>query len=68
MITPARIFRRATALPRVVGKLARHGRPPRLLLFGPLSLGDDLLCTAVLHEARLRGQPFAMMTNRPESR
>jgi hypothetical protein len=66
MISPARIFRRATAVPRVVGQLARHGRPPRLLLFGPLSLGDDLLCTAVLREARLRGQPFAMMTNRPE--
>jgi hypothetical protein len=36
------------------------------LLFGPLSLGDDLLCTAVLREARQRGTPFAMMTNRPE--
>jgi hypothetical protein len=37
-----------------------------MLLFGPLSLGDDLLCTAVLHEARRRGLPFAMMTSRPE--
>jgi ADP-heptose:LPS heptosyltransferase len=36
------------------------------LLFGPLSLGDDLLCTAVLREARQRGVPFAMFTARPE--
>ena len=47
-------------------RLLRHGRPRRVLLFGPLSLGDDLLCTAVLREARLRRRPFAMMTNRPE--
>lgn len=46
--------------------LLRHGRPARVLLFGPHSLGDDLLCTAVLHEARRRGRPFAMMTSRPE--
>jgi len=66
MISPARILRRAAAVPRVAGQLVRHGRPPRLLLFGPMSLGDDLLCTAVLREARRRGQPFAMMTDRPE--
>lgn len=42
------------------------GLPQRSLLFGPLSLGDDLLCTAVLREARKRNQPFAMMTARPE--
>jgi Glycosyltransferase family 9 (heptosyltransferase) len=47
-------------------RLLRHGRPPRVLLFGPHSLGDDLLCTTVLREARLRGQPFAMMTRRAE--
>lgn len=46
--------------------VARWGLPPRTLLFGPLSLGDDLLCTAVLREARRHGQPFAMMTARPE--
>lgn len=46
--------------------VARWGLPARSLLFGPLSLGDDLLCTAVLREARQRGQPFAMMTARPE--
>jgi ADP-heptose:LPS heptosyltransferase len=46
--------------------VARWGLPARSLLFGPLSLGDDLLCTAVLREARKRGLPFAMMTARPE--
>jgi hypothetical protein len=62
----SRWLRRATALPRVVARLARHGVPRQALLFGPLSLGDDLLCTAVLREARRRGTPFAMFTSRPE--
>jgi hypothetical protein len=44
----------------------RHGRPRRSLLFGPLSLGDDLLCTTVLREGARRGRRFAMMTDRPE--
>jgi hypothetical protein len=57
---------RGTRLLRFARNLVRWGIPPRSLLFGPLSLGDDLLCTAVLHEARRRGQPFAMMTARPE--
>ena len=52
--------------PRLAGQLLRWGRPHRGLLFGPLSLGDDLLCTAVLHEARRRGEPLAMLTARPE--
>jgi hypothetical protein len=52
--------------PRLLWNLVRWGRPQRALLFGPLSLGDDLLCTAVLREARRRGTPFAMMTARPE--
>lgn len=51
---------------RFARNLARWGFPRRALLFGPLSLGDDLLCTAVLREARRRGIPFAMMTARPE--
>ncbi len=46
--------------------LLRRGYHPKTLLFGGLSLGDDLLCTAVLREARNRGSPFAMMTARPE--
>lgn len=51
---------------RFARNLVRWGLPPRSLLFGPLSLGDDLLCTAVLREARRRGRPFAMMTSHPE--
>lgn len=65
-LDPGRLLRWAAALPRFLGQLARWGRPPRALLFGPLSLGDDLLCTAVLREARQRGTPFAMLTARPE--
>lgn len=57
---------RPLRLLRFGANLARWGVPRRSLLFGPLSLGDDLLCTAVLREARLRGRPFAMMTARPE--
>lgn len=66
LLVRAAPLRRAKALPRFLWHLARWGRPKRALLFGPLSLGDDLLCTAVLREARLRGTPFAMMTARPE--
>jgi len=51
---------------RAARGLIRHGRPPRSLLFGPLSLGDDLLCTTVLREGARRGRRFAMMTDRPE--
>lgn len=64
--TPApRRSRPARAL-GFVRNVARWGLPRRSLLFGPLSLGDDLLCTAVLREARRRGTPFVMMTARPE--
>jgi hypothetical protein len=62
---PARRSRVSRAL-RFARNLARWGIPARSLLFGPLSLGDDLLCTTVLREARRRGTPLAMMTNRPE--
>ena len=58
--------RRARGLFSVTRHLLRYGRPARTLLFGPESIGDDLLCTTVLHEARRRNTPFAMMTNRPE--
>lgn len=57
---------RLSHAPRLAGRFLRWGRPRRVLLFGPLSLGDDLLCTTVLHEARRRGVPFAMCTARPE--
>ncbi len=59
-------LRRTARLPRLAGQFLRWGVPRRALLFGPLSLGDDLLCTAVLREARRRGSPFAMLTARPE--
>jgi len=63
---PPRWLRLAARGPRLAWQLARWGVPRRALLFGPLSLGDDLLCTAVLREARRRGEPFAMFTARPE--
>lgn len=57
---------RAARLLSFARNVARWGVPSRSLLFGPLSLGDDLLCTAVLREARSRGAPFTMMSARPE--
>jgi Glycosyltransferase family 9 (heptosyltransferase) len=60
------LSRRLGGLAAAVRGLRRHGRPARVLLFGPRSLGDDLLCTAVLREARRRGKAFAVMTNRAE--
>ncbi len=60
------VLRRFRGGTRALLHLAGHGRPARALLFGPLSLGDDLLCTTVLREARSRGAPFAMMTTHPE--
>lgn len=66
MSVVATAFRRTAQIPRLLWYLGRWGRPTRALLFGRLSLGDDLLCTAVLREARLRGTPFAMMTRRRE--
>lgn len=61
-----RLRQRGRHLPRVLGQLARYGIPRRSLLFGPKSLGDDLLCTAVLREARLRGKPLTLFSRRPE--
>ena len=61
-----RWIRLAARGPRLAVQFARWGFPRRALLFGPHSLGDDLLCSAVLHEARRRGAPLAMMTARPE--
>jgi hypothetical protein len=64
-MTPPAWLHRAARLPRLAGQFARWGAPRRALLFGPHSLGDDLLCTAILREARQRGTPFAMLTARP---
>ena len=38
------------------GELVRHGRPRHLVHFYGQTPGDDLMCTAVLHEMRRRGQ------------
>jgi len=57
---------RLAVAPRLGLRLLAWGAPPRSLVFGPLSLGDDLLCTAVLREARQCGRPFTMFTARPE--
>lgn len=62
----ARWLGRLAVAPRLALRLAAWGVPPRCLVFGPLSLGDDLLCTAVLREGRRRGRPFTMFTARPE--
>ena len=44
----------------------RHGRPQTLVYFG-IAPGDDLLCTAVLHELASRNhKQLWMMTNFPE--
>lgn len=64
--TAAQLGRRLATFPRMAGRLAAWGAPRHSLVFGPLSLGDDLLCTAVLREARRRGTPFVMFTARPE--
>ncbi len=61
-----RPLRLAAQVPRLAASFMRHGIPDRVLLFGSLSIGDDLLCTTVLREARKRDLPFAMMTARPE--
>ncbi len=61
-----RWLRLGSHAPRLSLLLLRWGIPRRALLFGPLSLGDDLLCTAVLREARQRGQPFSMFTAQAE--
>lgn len=63
-LSPQRLFKRATATPRVAWKLARFGRPRRLVLFGPVSIGDDLLCTTIFHEWRRRGDRDLWMMSR----
>ncbi len=65
-MTPNRFTARLSVMPRMVRRLATWGAPRHSLVFGPLSLGDDLLCTAVLHEASRRGRPMTMFSNRPE--
>jgi hypothetical protein len=48
-------------------ELVRHGRPRELVHFYGQTPGDDLMCTAVLHEMRRRGRrDIWMMSRFPE--
>ncbi len=53
---------------RLLGQLREYGGlPGTLLLFGTVSYGDDLLCTAVFHELKKRGRRrLWMMSRLPE--
>jgi len=67
---PRRIYRgtryRSAALGLFLKTLSRHGTPDVLVAFGA-GLGDQLLCTAVLHEFRQRGyRKLWLMSNSPE--
>jgi len=67
VLSSDRLLHRAQAAPRVAWKLARLGRPRRLVLFGPVSLGDDLMCTALFREWRRRGErDLWMMSRQPD--
>jgi ADP-heptose:LPS heptosyltransferase len=46
------------------GELVRHGRPRELVHFYGQTPGDDLMCTAVLHEMRRRGRRDVWMMSR----
>jgi hypothetical protein len=72
-LMPDAVYRRAAAFWHLRGHFAwtlqmarEHGRPATLLHFG-IAPGDDLLCTAVLHELKKRNQKnLWMMSNYPE--
>jgi hypothetical protein len=62
-----RIYRRLYWLPKDLAWKRRLKGIDELLYFGDRGLGDDLLCTAVLHELHKRGRTkVAMMSNWPE--
>ena len=48
----------------VAGELAHRGRPRHLVYFCGDTLGDDLMCTAVLREMRKRGRRGVWMMSR----
>lgn len=50
--------------PRLVARLIRHGVPRHVVLFGALSLGDDVLCTAIARECVRRGNPRPWLMSR----
>lgn len=62
-----RIYRRLYWLPKDLAWKWRLRGIDELVYFGDRGLGDDLLCTAVLHELHKRGRTrVAMMSNWPE--
>jgi ADP-heptose:LPS heptosyltransferase len=64
MVTLARAFSRLRVAPRLAAKLLRHGVPRHLVLFGSVSLGDDVLCTAIFRELARRGARRLWMMSR----
>lgn len=62
-----RIYRRLYWLPKDLAWKRRLRGIDELVYFGDRGIGDDLLCTAVLHEMHKRGRTrVAMMSNWPE--
>ena len=55
---------RVRRVPSLAWKMASWGMPRRLVLFGALSLGDDVMCTAVFREWRRRGEKRLWMMSR----
>ena len=55
---------RLRAAPRLAAKLLHYGVPRHLVLFGPVSLGDDVLCTAIFRELARRGERRRWMMSR----
>jgi hypothetical protein len=66
--TPANVARIVLSHGKwAAGELVRRGRPRHLVHFWGRTPGDDLLCTAVLHEMRRRGRrDIWMMSRFPE--
>lgn len=54
----------AKVLPGAVAALARHGRPDLVVTAFGAGIGDDILCTAILHELRRRGHDNVWMLSR----
>lgn len=55
------------AMPSAVSLLARHGRPAMMINAVGAGIGDDLLCSAILRELRLRGRDGVWIRSRNAS-
>lgn len=65
MTAPARLVRAAwTSGSWVAGEIARRGVPRHVVHFYGQTPGDDLMCTAVLREGRVRGRRGQWMMSR----